>query len=152
MSADKASQVVTAAIAASMLSSRSCAFRMASSTHRHDLAVPQNATGIPEHTELEREGKPCLRRPITADDLDILGNEAVMADERLLGVRQQKQRVPLRFGQRQSCRHVRPPPSASSLSFNHLTSRFFIHRFSNGLCDSFLPLEGPEVVVTQLTV
>jgi transposase, IS5 family len=26
--------------------------------HRHDLAVPQNATAIPEHTELEREGKP----------------------------------------------------------------------------------------------
>jgi hypothetical protein len=76
--------------------------------HRHDLAVPQNATGISEHTELEREGKPCLRRPITADDLDILGNEAVMADERLLGVGQQKQRVPLRFGQRQSCRHGRP--------------------------------------------
>jgi hypothetical protein len=66
------------------------------SMHRHDLAVPQNATGIAEHTELEREGKPCLRSPITADDLDILGNEAVMADERLLGVRQQKQRVPLR--------------------------------------------------------
>ena len=31
-----------------------------------------------------------------------------MADERLLGVRQQKHRVPLRFGQRQSCRHGRP--------------------------------------------
>jgi DnaB-like helicase C terminal domain len=29
------------------------------------------STGIPEHTELEREGKPCLRRPITADDLRI---------------------------------------------------------------------------------
>jgi hypothetical protein len=35
------------------------------SMHRHDLAVPQNATGIAEHTELEREGKPCLRSPIT---------------------------------------------------------------------------------------
>ena len=50
--------------------------------HRHDLVAPQNATGIPEHTELEREGKPCLRRPITADDLDILGNEAVVASAR----------------------------------------------------------------------
>jgi hypothetical protein len=48
-------------------------------SHRHDLAVPQNATGIAERTELEREGKPCLRRPITADDLDILGKEGQKA-------------------------------------------------------------------------
>lgn len=34
---------------------------------------------------------------IPAADYAVLGNETVMADERLLGVRQQKQRVPLRF-------------------------------------------------------
>ena len=44
--------------------------------HRHDLAVPQNATRIPEDAELQREGEPRLRRPIAADDFDILGNEA----------------------------------------------------------------------------
>ena len=103
--------------------------------HRHDLALPQNATGMPEHTELEREGKPCLRRPITADDLDILGNEAVMADERLVGVRQQKQRVPLRFGQRQSCRHGGPRVRLERLSSNHLTRPFVMLSLYYGLYD-----------------
>ena len=55
---------------------------------RHHLAWPQNAAGIPEDAQLERESEPHFRRSISADDLDILGAERVVPDEGLLCIRQ----------------------------------------------------------------